>query len=524
MDSNMAHIAFRILGGLWKHILSPILLFTGLIWPTLLSLIDEDMSFFSGFDVGLFWWILAWLLMAYTFIQNIIRKVKHDPSFKLYKLIIGATASYSEKKLTDPPAPKEMQFDEPQGFVFGKKNGKWICKKVKEDGHIAIAGGPGSGKTQVTCLPSLVAWDKDQPIFAIDIKGELSQKTAKKRKKCKVFSLRAEDFGYNPFYCIDENRNIVKQIREIAIALCPVPAGEKDPYWKQSAQNFITGVLIWGYHSKISFAETMKLMKKTPPDEMAEMICTGDDEEAILFMNQFRNLAEDTLSGVYSEVSNTALVFATDHALIDTLNKPREKCILPSDLDEGYSLYIQIAEHELEQLRNFLTLLVNQFLKHFEQRSEENCNRVLFLLDEFPRLGKLEVMINGLATLRSKGITIALVFQSFAQLDVIYGKDQRKAICDNCGYWAILRIADGETQKTLADNIGTYDRTKKSFSDNKGDFKALGTSGTSVTTEEKRIVKPEDLGRLQDHLILLHPSGFVKVEKQYFWNTPEFKD
>lgn len=41
----------------------------------------------------------------------------------------------------------------------------------------------------------------------------------------------------------------------------------------------------------------------------------------------------------------------------------------------------------------------------------------LFLIDEFPRLGKIEAISNGLATLRSKKIHIALIVQSKSQLN-----------------------------------------------------------------------------------------------------------
>ena len=137
----------------------------------------------------------------------------------------------------------------------------------------------------------------------------------------------------------------------------------------------------------------------------------------------------------------------------------------------------------------------------------------MFLLDEFARLGKIESILNGLATLRSKGITVCLIFQSLAQLDVIYGKEQRKVICDNCGYWAVLRVNDNESAKYIADSIGTYDKT---------DFKALGNRGTSTTTEEKRIVKPEMLARLDRELVMLTPYGYLRVTKTPYYCTPLF--
>jgi len=81
-------------------------------------------------------------------------------------------------------------------------------------------------------------------------------------------------------------------------------------------------------------------------------------------------------------------------------------------------------------------MLCNQFLKSFERKVEGNDNPILFLLDEFPRLGKIDSITSGLATLRSKKIQIALFVQSKSQLNVIYGKDMSEVIVDICSYKA----------------------------------------------------------------------------------------
>lgn len=516
-------LTFRIATGtvkiLWK-VLRPVLMWTGLIYPFVFMLA----TLLIGVENPPIWlWVIVWVLTAYTLIQNILRLFKKDKTLKLYKMLFKGSQSLVEKRATNPKVNTTLSRSEPCGVVFGRYKSEWVCKPENVDGHVLVVGGSGSGKSSACAIPSLLTWQ--EPIFAIDIKGELNQKTSHRRAKSKVFSLTASDgYGYNPFYLIDKNRNIVEQIRSIAVALIPIPPETKDPFWKQNAQNYLTGCLLWAYEMECPFAEIMRLIQVTPPKEMAKGIVGGEVERAKLFMTQFVDMADNTLSGIYSEVSNTVLPFASDDQLIAALSKPKELCISPADLDNGTSIYIHLEEHRLEQLRNFLTLLVNQFLKHFEQRSEENNTRVLFLLDEFARLGKIDSIMNGLATLRSKGITICLIFQSLAQLDVTYGKEQRKVICDNCSYWAVLKVSDVDSQKYISDAIGTYDKTKKSYSANQKDFDALGSSGTSVSTEEKRIVKPEDLNKLDDELILISPYGFNKVKKAFYFKDPYFQN
>ncbi|MDR0372083.1 MAG: type IV secretory system conjugative DNA transfer family protein [Nitrososphaerota archaeon] len=98
-------------------------------------------------------------------------------------------------------------------------------------------------------------------------------------------------------------------------------------------------------------------------------------------------------------------------------------------LKKGTDIYIKIPEHLLRQWKNRLTLMTDQFISFFERRKESPDNRsILFLLDEFPRLGKIPAITDALATLRSKKITACIIIQSLAQLKMIYGHDTQEVI------------------------------------------------------------------------------------------------
>ena len=526
MSDDIMSLVIRMIFGTMKFVwklAKPVLGFTGLWAPLLVSIISAMLQIDN---IPVWLWVIAWVITAYTLLQNLIRLFKRDKSMKLYKLLIGSHQSRQERRFTNPKANSSLSFSEPCGVVFGRLKGKWICKPENVDGHILVVGGPGSGKTASVGIESLFCWGKNSnaPVFAIDIKGELHKKTKHRRPNSKVFSLSLPDgYGYNPFYLIDDSRNVVEQIKAISTALLPIPPEEKSPFWKQNGQAFITGAMLWAYKKEIPFAEICEMIQAIPPRKLATAICEDEFKEPKLFMGMFCDLAEQTLTGIYAEISAAILPFATDEQLRSALSKSRSQCISPSDLDNGTSIYIHLEEHRLEQLKGLLTLLVNQFLKHFEQRSEENSNRVLFLLDELPRLGRIPAILDGMATLRSKGITVCCIIQSLAQLDMIYGQPQRRVIVDNASYIAILRVTDVETAKNFADMVGTYDKTKKSYSDNQPDMKVLGSSGTSTTTEEKRIIKPEELNRLDDELVLITPFGFNRIQKVYYFRDKYFQ-
>jgi type IV secretion system protein VirD4 len=228
---------------------------------------------------------------------------------------------------------------------------------------------------------------------------------------------------------------------------------------------------------------------------------------------------ERTFGGIYAELSRHIILYVTDDDIEKSLSK--ENCITPEDLEKK-DIYIIIPEYLLDDWKNLLTLMISQFLTYFEKRKDRISTPILFLLDEFARLGKIERMTNALATLRSKGITICLILQSLAQLDLIYGKETRSVMCDTCAYKAILSASDPDTQKMFSELVGTYDPLKPTYNRGKSNtifpLPSVGRyEGISFTPEPNRkIIKPEEFATLPD-IVLLTPFGFFRVDKRYYW-------
>lgn len=89
---------------------------------------------------------------------------------------------------------------------------------------------------------------------------------------------------------------------------------------------------------------------------------------------------------------------------------------------------------------------------------------------------------------------------------MIYGKEQRQVIADNCSYKAILKATDSGTQEYLSKLVGTFDRKKQSRSVNH-DFSGMTSGGgISTTTEERRIIKPEEFAYLEQIILLTDPK------------------
>jgi type IV secretion system protein VirD4 len=410
----------------------------------------------------------------------------------------------------------------PMGVVFGKQGFKYVRKGEEQDGHILVLGGSGSGKTSCLAVPSLLSWRS--AAFAVDIKGELYQKTRWKRRRIKAFNpLDKNAYGYNPFYLLDQSDNPVSAARQIVLALIDQPADMREPFWVQASQNLFTGCILHFYQKGRSFIQTVEAIQDLPPADLIGEIAKSQSVYARRFVSQFVGMDVKTIAGVYSELSNKLAVFATDPLLQDCLS--RERCIRPDDLEEGSDVYLLLPEDKLEAWRGLLALIVNQFLRHFERRQEGDSplRPILFLLDEFPRLGKVDA-VKGLATLRSRKVTICLLVQSLAQLDFLYGKSYRQVIADNCAYKAVLNATDAETQEYFSRLVGTADRLRQTNSTSfRADGRDIAGTGRSETAVEKRLVKPEEFATLRD-VVLLSPHGYCRIRKTSCYRERAFRE
>jgi len=404
------------------------------------------------------------------------------------------------------------------GFVFGKLGDKYVTKKETKDGHILVVGGAGSGKSSCVAIPSLLAWNS--AVYCIDIKGELHQHSHKKRPNAKIFNpLDENTYGYDPFYALKQSDNPAQEARAIALALVPTPQDVKDPFWNESAQNVMTAAILDCHAKKFSFLDTVELILSTTPKALIHKLFSSEVKEARFCVNSLAGMDERTISSIMAELSKNLVPFVTDKNLIHALSRPKN--ITPLDLEYGADVFLCIPEHLLRQWKNLITLIVSQFLRHFERRPNMTGSPILFLLDEFPRLGKIEEITDGLATLRSKKITICPIIQSLAQLDLIYGAAARRVIVDNCAYKAVLNATDADSQEYFSRLVGTHEKLKTTH-----DLKFepitgfVAGKGIGKSSEEKRKMKPEAWATLRE-IALFTPFGFFKVEKAPYYAKKE---
>ncbi|MCI9626244.1 MAG: type IV secretory system conjugative DNA transfer family protein [Clostridia bacterium] len=391
-----------------------------------------------------------------------------------------------------------------------------------KDGHILAVGSTNSGKTSCFVIPALRRWSGR--VFCIDIKGELYEHTQKQRTNIKVFDPLSEStYGFDPFEALSKTKNKAPEAEAIAAALIPMSPDVRERFWLDSARNLLTGCILHFHREGKTFLETIKAILtpaapksdfkpiRVPPFArlIEDIYENTKSEEARKYISAFVGLDDKPMSSIYTELSRHIARFVTDKDIVNCLSQ--EKRISPDDLENGHDIYICVPEYRLEQWRSLLTLMTSQFMRNFEKRPDLTETPILFMLDEFARLGKIEGIVNAFATLRSKKITICAVVQSLAQIDLIYGEPTRRVIVDNCSYIAIFAVTDATSQEYFSCLIGG----KYTWNPSVGWSFPLSVNA-NISRNRDPLIYPEQLATL-NFIIALMPDGVFRLEKIPFF-------
>lgn len=527
-----------VLIGLFKGVFKlffKLFMFCGLYWfaiPFAVGIVYELITGGNGFNdpvIGVVvnvLWYAGYVLAPMTTIQSFMRFYRKDNTFNIYKAIYGKLTGNKMTVGTQATSKgNTVGANEIHGLIFGKENNKYYIKDENEKASTVVIGGSRSGKGSGIVIPTLKSWKGG--VFAIDIKGELYRETEHNRNNgfVKMFNPCVNtSCGYDPFYPLKTARNIMQEVKNIALAIIPPTNDGNQKFWVESAQDFLSGAILFYYGFGLNFSETMIEIKTKPAKETVALIMESQEQKVKAKISQFVGMDDKTLGGIFAEVSRNIDIFATDDDLIHALSGKGD-CITPQDLEDGYDIYFCIDEKLLDQWRPLSTMICNQFVKFFEQRDLQNDRPILFMLDEFARLGRIESIVGGLGTLAGRNIHIVLIIQSKSDLNRIYGKDNANVILDNCRYKAILMAGESETQKWCADLVGKYDKEKISSNYN-ADMLGMGKgTGTGKTTEQRYIIEPSDFSYLAENgkLVLLAPSGWKMLDKIKYWEDDTFK-
>lgn len=429
--------------------------------------------------------------------------------------------------------PKEMILtkDTP-GVYFGRRFDKNDCsvgKPLSEDGHVLVIGQSGCGKTAGIVNPTIEAGGGFGVYF--DVKGELfghwQHVHGGSGRKCLYFNPYDEErcnCYYDPYAPLrHDTENLVDHAVQLARTIIPEKLSDYNKIWSDSAEKFVTAAIIYFCHQELSFSETIQQINLQSVSDLIDSIKKSDDLCAQIFVSKFSDMETRTIAGIGMELITHLSAFVTSSAIYNAFTSSDGKELLDWELlnaGDEVDVILGFPEDKLDAARPLFRVIVNQLIESLERRKTRSYDEVelppvLIVADEFPRLGSVPALKNGLMTLRSRGVTMVLLIQSLASLDTVYGETVAREICENCSYKVILGSTDVRSQEYVANLIGTTVVRRMSASESTSVSLPLSlglNKSRSFFEDRQRLIQPHALRTLRD-VIVVAPQGVFQLEK-----------
>lgn len=406
----------------------------------------------------------------------------------------------------NPFVKKNLVYRHPaqaKGILFGKKFGLLGYSPEQDEGHILVLGPSGTGKTSALLIPTLRSWQGTA--LVVDISGDISANVNTPNKI--VFDPTSEScIPYDVFASINavaDETERQERLEQLAYLLLPDKANDSEAgiFFCKNGRKMITAALICYYGMGWGFVEICEFFLGHDWRSLLNDIAKQQNLIANMFIGSFAGASEQNTAGCKQAADDALKLFATNDKIKNALRKvpSYEKAISPAMLETS-SVYIYIPDEKLKIYGDLLRIITAQSMEYFSSRPTENKQTILFCLDEFASFGKLQI-VESLRKLRKRRIRILVLTQSLADLDMIYGKDERKAMLSNFKFTVLLGCKDAETQEYFSKMIGE----KRSL------------LATDPNQKPQPIIKPADLAHLEQDLFVICDDGAIRLRKNFYF-------
>ncbi|PCI43297.1 MAG: conjugal transfer protein TraG [Alphaproteobacteria bacterium] len=401
---------------------------------------------------------------------------------------------------------KEFGLLSRRGVLLGKQGGQYL--RFNGAGHLMTISRTRGGKGVSAVIPNLL--DHKGSVFCIDIKGENYALTFNERKKYgNVYAIAPfEKFSahINPLDFIRLGHNELDDVALIA-ELIVTPSGGDNGFWEREAKSLLVGLICYvvrhGERKNKNLAEVRRLLTLSPDklDELLEEMAVAKEWWIRRTANTFMQKADKERSGVISTAQGHTRFLDSERVQEVTATSDFSFTALKHEIT---SVYLIIPPHQMAVYKPFMRLMVGLAQACMTQVKLKTQHEVLFLLDEFPSLGKMPV--GGFAYLAGYGVKLWAFTQSIAQLEAVYGK-MAQGILSNCAVTQMWSVApaDVDTAERISRTLG--EKTVRTFSRSRSSnlpIAALHKNySESETRATRRLLTADEILCLPKHTMLL---------------------
>lgn len=432
---------------------------------------------------------------------------------------------------------KKMGFLNDKGNVLVGRRGNNLLRYSLTN-HLLVFAPSRSGKGVSLVIPNALHWQGS--LLALDNKGEIFDATSGYRafsgNRVFRFSPASPDFKthcINPLDYVSRD-NPSRRIADLHLILDILIAGSGDEnkMWAEEARSLALGLLLWLLQSNRRFAlsELASMVKSGNLEDFLLKVIAAHtvadnlitlDHAAYLAIQNFLQKAPKEQSGVRSTLASMLRLWE-DPFICAATNR--------SDVDfrdfrkTPITLYFSFGTNQIVRLAPLINLLIQLFLNvmlaHLPKADEPV--KVLCLLDEINRFGRMDKLKDGFGDLAGYGVHLMPIIQNLGQFYSLYGgRDGSDIFFQNSDLKIGFRQNTPTDKEFLSRECGSRTVRIK----NRSYASTREGSQYSESLIERPLLSPAEVGSLPKHqAILLTGDGLIRCKKISYFRDQGFKE
>lgn len=448
------------------------------------------------------------------------------------------TAGFMDEEERAQVLQSEKSFEKVDGVIFGRnlQDEKIISLPVESrlNRNFAVCGSQGSMKSRAFArVMALQCIRRGESVYLTDPKSELYEdlsfyfrESGYTVKQLNLIQLEHSD-AWNCLGEIDDG-SLIDVFCDVVIRNT---TDKFDHFYDNTEMDLLKALCLYVFHEyppeKRTFPEAYKLLINKSVDMLDAIFDRLPTHHPARGPYQLFAKAEKVKGnavlglGTRLQIMQNKLVQQiTSHDEIDLSLPGREKCAyfcITSDQDSTFDMLATL----------FTSFLSIKLVRYADRTKERRLPvPVQFILDEFPNLGVVPDFKKKLATARSRGIGMSILFQNIPQLQNRYPDNQWEEILGGCDFSIFLGCNDMTTASYYSDRTGeitvSVSSIRKSYYTIRAtDYVLEYTESTSLG--KRMLLLPDEILRfpLDQGLLIIRGQKVCRFRKMDYLEHPD---
>ena len=441
----------------------------------------------------------------------------------------------------------------PEGIALGRYAGRIV--RLKTDRHLLTFAPNRSGKGVSSIIPNLLTWPADGSMLIVDPKGENADVTARRRRELGQAVHVLDPFGitrqpaarFNPLLWLEPfGDDLAEDAALLADGLVVSGRNEEQEFWNAEARALIAGLIMHVATTELPERRhlgTVRRLLTAPPEGVHHGRHAPHRDgrsrappaafNALLDRMASNNAALGLIAGAAHRLLQKSArersgVISTAQANTHFLDSPRMTEVLGAsdfdlwDLKSGrMTIYLVLPAERLPTYGRWLRLMVSLCLAALTRDRAPPPHPVLFLLDEFAALGRLQAIETAMGLLAGYGVQLWPILQGLDQLKDLYPRRWQSFVA-NAGVVQAFGINDMGTAQYLSTMLGN--RTVTVRQRNRDGTGHAHARSESYGPAARPLLLPQEVMHLdgEKQMLLMQGRAPILADKLCYYADPEF--